>query len=118
MESHNYPLIGIGGNGFITHFVTDALKNIARDCYRSENLLIQHVASRLTYAVLAISSLVTRAVDGVIGIPAAGLAILTFGKIESLNNLAYRSLQTPGIVEDLFYCTIKIINPWTGTAQA
>lgn len=103
------------GDGFLSDLVINPLKNIARRCYNSDNFLKRHIASRLTYALLAVSCLVTRAVDGIIGIPAAGLSILTGGKFESLNNLAYRTLQAPGIINDLFYCTIKFINPWTGT---
>ena len=106
------------GDGFLSDLVINPLKDTARTCYNSDNFLKRHVASRLTYAVLAVSSLVTRAVDGIIGIPAAGLSVLTGGKFESLNNLAYRTLQAPGIINDLFYCTIKFINPWTGTSNA
>jgi hypothetical protein len=105
------------GDGFLSDLVIDPLKDIARSCYNSDNFLKRHVASRLTYALLAISCLVTRVVDGIISIPVAGLSILTGGKFESLNNLAYRTLQAPGIINDLFYCTIKFINPWTGTSK-
>ena len=102
------------GNGFLSNLMIDEIKKTTRACYNSDNLLKQHVASRLTFALLAVSCLVARAVDGIIGIPAAGLCILTGGKFESLNNLAYRTLQAPGIINDLFYCIIKFINPWTG----
>lgn len=111
-------MISGDGDGFLSDLVINPLKNIARSCYNSDNFLKRHVASRLTYALLAVACLVTRAVDGIIGIPAAGLSILTGGKFESLNNLAYRTLQAPGIINDLFYCTIKFINPWTGTSNA
>ncbi len=109
------PLINGDGDGFITHYVWEALRNKAHDFYNSSNWGKRHIASRLTYALLAIASLVTRAVDGIIGVIAAGVSFLTLGKIESINNLAYRALQAPGIVKDLFYCTIKFINPWAGT---
>lgn len=111
-------MISGDGDGFLSDLVINPLKDIARSCYNSDNFLKRHVASRLTYALLAVSCLVTRAVDGIIGIPAAGLSILTGGKFESLNNLAYRTLQAPGIINDLFYCTIKFINPWTRTSKA
>lgn len=111
-------LIGAMGHGFTSHFIREPLKEVARSCYDSDSLLKRHVASRLTYALLAIASVVTRAVDGVIGVPAAALSLLTLGKFESLNHLAYRGLQVPGIINDLFYCTIKLVNPWTGTSKA
>lgn len=117
LKSDGYPLIGANGDGFVTHYVTEALKNVARSCYKSDNFFKRHIASRLTYLLLAISSVITRVVDGIIGVIAAVLSFLTLGKVESINNLAYRALQAPGIVNDLFYCTIKFINPWAGTSK-
>ena len=118
-QCNNYepPVVSGDGDGFISDTVITSLKSVARTCYNSDNFLKRNVASRLTYALLAISCLVARVVDGIIGIPAAGLSILTGGKFESLNNLAYRTSQAPGIITDLFYCTIKFINPWTGTSS-
>jgi hypothetical protein len=110
--------INANGDGFLTGLMIDKLKDAARTYYNSDNFLKRHVASRLTYALLAVACLVTRAVDAVIGILAATFSILTFGKFESLNNMSYRALQFPGILTDLFYCTIKFINPWTGTSKA
>jgi len=112
------PMITADGTGYLSDLIINPLKDIGRSCYNSNNFLKRHVASRLTYALLAVSCLITRAVDGVIGVVAASLSILTGGKFESLNNLAYRTLQAPGIINDLFYCTIKFINPWTGTSKA
>lgn len=101
-------------DSFLSDSVITPLKKIARTCYNSDNFLKRHVSSRLTYALLAISCLVTRVADGVIAIPTAGLSILTGGKFVPLNNLAFRTLQAPSLIDDLFYCTIKFINPWTG----
>ena len=109
------PLVSVDGDGFTSNLVKDPLKNKARSCYNSDNFLKRHISSRLTYALLAVSCIVTRAVDGIIGIPAAALSILTGGKFKTLNNLTFRALQAPAIIDDLFYCTIKFINPWTGT---
>lgn len=116
--SNGRSMISAEGVGFLSDFSLNLLMNIARDCYNSDNFLKRHVFSRLTYVLLAVACLVTRAVDGIIGIPVAGLSILTGGKFESLNNLAYRTLQATGIIEDLFCCTIRFINPLAGTAIA
>ncbi len=104
------------GDGFITDFVFDKLRSHAQKCYNSNNLVSRHIGARLSYGLLALSCLVTRAVDGLIGVPSAIISCLTFGKIESINNLAYRGLQFPGVIKDLFYCSVKIINPWAGTS--
>jgi hypothetical protein len=107
-------LITNDGDGFITSYVSDALKDVARSCRNSDNFFKRHIVSRLTYLLLAISSLITRVVDGIIGVIAAILSFLTLGKVGSINNVAFRALQAPGIVKDLFYCAIKCINPWAG----
>lgn len=105
---------GSGDEGFVANFVIHSLKEIAKDCRGSDNLLISHVASRLSYAVLAISSLVARAVDGVIGVIAALFSFLTVGKFEPLNDFAVKGLYAPGIINDLFCCAVRVINPWEG----
>ncbi len=99
--------ISAKGDGLITHNVSKFLEKKARSYYKSD----RHFATRLTYALLALSSIITRVVDGIIGIIAAAFSFLTYGKVVTINNIAYRGLQAPGIVKDLFYCTIKIINP-------
>lgn len=101
-------------NGFITHEVQSYLKKMARNYYQSDDGLEKHVASRLTYFVLAIASIITRVVDGIIGILAAIASFVILGSYEPLNNLAYRGLQTTGLIEDLFFCTIKILYPRAG----
>lgn len=107
------PSIKLQGKGFVTDPVFKKLSAFAKKCASSEDCLKQHVVSRLTYALLAISLLVTRAVDGILAIPAVAASFLTLGTYESVNNLAFRTLQATGIVHDLFHCTIKVINPWT-----
>jgi hypothetical protein len=111
----NPPYVDKGGkDGLLAHYALDKLKNIARSCYNSENFFKKHVASRLTYVLMAIASVVTRIADFFIGLVAALLSLLTFGKFETINNIAFRALQAPAMLKDLFYCTIKFINPWAG----
>lgn len=113
-EDYNKPKISGDGNGFITNGVSKYMSKAAIEFSFSQNVFKRHVLSRLTYALMGIASLVTRAVDGAIGLVAAAFSIITAGKFESLNNLAYRGLQAPGIIGDLFSCAIKFINPWAG----
>ncbi|MCB1117705.1 MAG: hypothetical protein KDK50_03880, partial [Chlamydiia bacterium] len=117
LVADKYPKIGASGDGFITDFAHESLKDVARYFYNSDGFFKRHIATRLTYVLLAISSVITRIADGIIGVIAAPLSFITFGKVESINNLAYRALQTPGIIGDIFYCGIKFINPWAGTRQ-
>jgi hypothetical protein len=105
------PLIKKSGDGFLSNFVIRPLIGFANHCTRSDNLLKREVVSRLTYVLLAISCIATRVLDGMICIPATILSIFTFGNCNSLNNLAYRSLQVTGIIQDLFFCTIRVMHP-------
>jgi len=52
-------MISGSGDGFLSDLVANPLLDIARSCYNSDNFLKRHVASRLTYALLAVSYLVS-----------------------------------------------------------
>ncbi len=106
--------LSFDGNGLFAGRVNTLIQDLSAQCNTSKNFLKKQVISRLTYVLLAVASLVTRAVDAVIGIIAAVFSILTLGKFNTINTIAFRGLQVPGIVDDLFYCAVKIINPWTG----
>lgn len=116
-SSYQAKMLSWKGVGLIGGLVFAILKKSAGECYNSRYFLNRHVSSRLTYILLAVACVVTRVADGIIAVPAVGLSILTMGKFESLNNLAYRTLQFPSIINDLFYCTIKFINPWAGISN-
>jgi hypothetical protein len=110
------PNTGIGSetmkkSGLISHYVRTSLRALAQNCYKSENLLKKHVASRLTYALMGIVSIITRLADGIIGSIAAIFALLTLGMIKPLNRIACRGLQFPALINDLFYSTIKVLHP-------
>lgn len=106
-----------GKDGYLAAKVITPFRAFAKECYSSDNFLKRHVASRLTYALLAVACLVTRAVDGVIGIVAALFSLATLGQFRKLNIIAYRGLQAPGIISDLFYCVVKVINPYAGVRK-
>lgn len=107
--------INVKGNGFIQEEVFDTLNNYGLKFSNSKNIFTRHVASRLTYLVLAITSVVTRVLDGVISIPATVISILVLGKVDSIKHLAFRTLQATGLVNDILFCAIKIVNPWART---
>jgi hypothetical protein len=87
--------------GLLSYEVGEALDNFS-----------WRVSPRLNYALQMISLLVTRVVDGIIGLPLAATSILTGGTFTELNSLADSALRAPGlIIKGLFVCTIGIINP-------
>jgi hypothetical protein len=99
-------------DGRVASIVIRSLHNTAKDFRESDNVFESHVLSRLSYALLAISSLVARAIDGVIGVIAAFFSLCIGGYSERLNNLAIECLTAPGVINDVFCCAIKFINPW------
>jgi len=100
-------------DSFLTEIVREFLCDKAEEYRGSDNSFFKrHIASRLTYALLTISLVISRIADGVIGVVAAPFAVLTFGKFEILNNLAFQGLKTPGIISDLVLNITCTVNPW------
>jgi hypothetical protein len=114
VPSENDPFICARGDGFLSDYVKVYLEPKIENLKNSNSRIEKYIASRLTEAVLGVSLIVARVADGIIGIGAAFLSLLPFVNNQSLNNLAYRGLQAPGLISDLFECTIKCINPWAG----
>lgn len=100
-------------DGFLTEAVIPSFVRHTREWVLSKNFLKRHVATRLTFALLAVSCVISRLADGIIGVSAACLSILFIGRIRSLNHIAYRGLQFTGVVDDLIYCAVRCINPFS-----
>lgn len=111
------PRISSEGDGFITEPMMTGLRVRARQFYQSNQWLQQHLASRCTYAALGVACVATRGMDACLSVPATAAAFVSGGRYESVNNLAFRALQAPALVKDLFYCARKVINPWSGVIQ-
>lgn len=75
------------------------------------NFLEKHVVSRLTFALYGIAALVSRAVDGILAIPAVIASVCSLGIWDDANNAAYKGLRFTGVVHSVFFSVIKIINP-------
>lgn len=102
------------GNGLITNFVYKKIKKQVSDCYKSSNIFKKHIATRGFFIALGASSVICRVVDGILGGLATPLSFLTFGKFHTINHIAVRGLKAGGMVQDVYYCAVKFINPWTG----
>jgi hypothetical protein len=105
-------------SGYMVTSLTQPLFDMADICKKSDNYLKKQVASRLTYALTAIACLVTSVVDGIFSLSFVALSILTAGKLKDVNNLAYKSLKAPGVIDDLYYLTLVTINPWVFEQKA
>lgn len=127
------------GNGFFTNAVIGKeqydgsktpklfkLQESANKCINSNKIFVRQIIARVNYLGLAVLLTLTRTLDAMVGIIAVPLSFFALllrgfdnGKCVSatLNNMAYRGLQAPAIINDLFYCTVKFIDPFAGTDE-
>jgi hypothetical protein len=111
------PKAKIKKTQLLTQLVKKQLIQTATDFEKSNNFLSAQIASRLTYGAMAISVLATRTIDGLVGVTAAVASFATFGIFENVNGLAQQGLKFPGVISDLYKCTLKIINPKVNTSS-
>lgn len=94
-----FPLIKPSGEGFCRSFFK--FKNLGENG-RSNSLGRE--------ALNMIGCVLTRAVDFAIAPLAVTLVSLTFGQVESLNNLAFRTMQSPLVIQDVLKSIEVIVN--------
>jgi len=104
-------LVESPGRGYFTSKVQGFIAQAIRNCNESESTLVKHFVSRLTFALYGIASVVTRAVDGVLGVIAALFSFMTLGYFTELNRFAYRNLQVTGVIEDLVKSILGCMRP-------
>lgn len=100
--------------GVCFSFLIPRLDRLAQGCSDSPNKFMHHVASRLTYVLAAISSVVARIIDVIIAVFAVILSFATVGKKEGINTCAYQGLRITAVINDVFNFATKVINPWAG----
>lgn len=98
------------GGGFFPEFTTKKLKHLA-NYLQNQNNFHKHVTARIIYLAAACLCPFARLGDAVIACVVAPISLITCGKYVSINNLAYRTLQFPGIVYDLHYNLSHFLNP-------
>lgn len=76
-----------------------------------------HVTNRLMALGALIKIFFLRVIDTMICLFAVPAAILTLGKIEKVNSVAYSTLHFPFVLADIFFFAMKVINPWAGIQQ-
>ncbi|CDZ81757.1 hypothetical protein BN1013_02293 [Candidatus Rubidus massiliensis] len=104
--------ISASGNGYLSEYIVEPLKNIARSNIKSNSLIKRHISSRLIFSCILLSSIISRIGDAILSTICIFPVLLSVGKFQSLNNLVYRAIQFPGVVEDVFYSITKIGNPF------
>ena len=108
------PVASSGQDGICASKVKTFLIKAIGEIRDSDNLFLKHVVSRLGYALMAVALTISRIVDGIIGVGAVILSIVTLGKIDKINQAAFHGLQCTGVVKDILYCVRKMVNPYAG----
>lgn len=70
------------------------------------------IGLRLAFAVKALANIVARLADFCLGLIAAACSLVTLGFFNNLNNFAFNSLKVTGIVDDVLFCALNVLNPW------
>ncbi len=95
-------------------WIADAVQSMCNSIHEDRkqgNFFKKHIIFRLVITLRMAALLVARAIDGIIGMLAAVISILTGGRLAQLNQTALLALQAPGIIYDLFWWTILCCNP-------
>ena len=98
-------------NGYLTDYIYSFGEIPTKLTSQAENFLGRHIGSKLSYPLLLVSCAITRVVDLLLGVGASAIAILTFGQFEKIYQLAFKALQAPAILYDIFYTVTLTINP-------
>lgn len=89
----------------------EAVCHKAFECSTSENFIERHIYSRSTYIMLAVALTIATTVDIVSIVPLGTITLISCGKFKIINDYTFRALKFPGIIYDLFFCVVKILNP-------
>ena len=104
-------------NGPFTVAISERIRKFAEDNAAKdqptfkEYILKRHIVSRLSFALFAVSSVVTRVFDCVIGVVAFVLAVVTRARVPYFNHYAVRGLKLTGVIGDLVYAILKFVDP-------
>jgi hypothetical protein len=92
------------------------LRAVAKELFKNKNnnVFKRHFLTRAIYVGVIPYCVVTRVADGIIGVPLGIAALLIGGRSPTLNNAAFEALRAPLLVDDLFFCCIRAMNPSTG----
>ena len=103
-------------NGLLAYHSLSLEKKVDK-LSQSTNWFIRNGVCRIAYIGVFASFLVTRTTDLAIGIILGTLAFVSLGTYGNLNNDAFQALKITGLIEDLFLCSLKFLNPWAVIAR-
>ncbi len=89
-------------------------KNTARGSRESDNFIMKHVVTRIIYLLSPLVVTISRIFQGVIGVAAGLLSVITVGTLHKVNVVASQGLKFTKLFKEIAYFAIKTINPSAG----
>lgn len=98
--------------GFLTRHIAFPLMTHGVNISRKKPLFSKENGfARLVFLAAAVASIFTRIIDLGVGVVLAGASLLTLGSYQELNVYAKEQLSGLGVIQDVFWCVRRIINP-------
>jgi hypothetical protein len=90
------------GHALLSYIVKENLWDKADGYSKDENFFKRHVASRVLFAVATVAQVIARLAEGILGLAAAALSIVTVGKFSKVNQFAVDNLGITKVIPDAF----------------
>lgn len=120
LDDDDNDRISYKGNGFFSFHLVSLFNKCGIDQYfrNLDNFFARNISTRLCSGLMVVALIIARTADGIISVPTCAVSILTAGKFQALNNLAYRTSQAfGGVFYDITVCIFCVINPWNDQAH-
>ena len=111
LSALNFESLPIEGGNVKEPFFGKPLIKAAEDYAKSTHWAKRQISSRFTYALFALTSLVTRVAQIILALITVPLAFLSLGKFKAMNAFALQNIQASCLIYELFMCAHKIVNP-------
>ncbi|MCE5294785.1 MAG: hypothetical protein LLF94_09275 [Chlamydiales bacterium] len=99
-------------NGLISEKILSVFTvNCLLRCGTSKNEAVRKICTRLCFAVKAVATLVTKAVDLTLGLTATGVSLVLLGQSDTINRFAQKQLHATDVVHSFCTCIKGIADP-------
>lgn len=100
--------------GLLTRDFKASLIAAGKSCTESmDDFVTREIHSRVIFGITAVVCVILRVIDAVFAAIFSFFALVALGKWDSMNKYAYRAMQFPGILLDIYECTRLCINPYS-----
>lgn len=110
VNPHAY--VDCNSSGVVTANIAEPIFSVGYKAASESNFFLRHVVSRISYALGAAVSVISRVADLALGVIVGAFALFPlFGRIERVNNFAVEQLMAFGAVHDFFVGFRGFVNP-------